>query len=163
MPARAKARLLANFCHPTTLAPQNQMRTAAPHMGDGRHRSGRRRVSSSCCRPSAGPGRRRLPGWPCRSRPPCPTSAGRRTSCFRPRRRPSVRRRSCGTCGRRLGGCRRTAYRLSLIHISEPTRLLSISYAVFCLKKKKRKHKKRQNLIITQQKKKHTKKTEKIQ
>ena len=29
---------------------------------------------------------------------------------------------------------------LSLIHISEPTRLLSISYAVFCLKKKK-KHK----------------------
>src|SRR5678815_2832236 len=33
---------------------------------------------------------------------------------------------------------------LSLIHISEPTRLLSISYAVFCLKKKKRKiHKRR--------------------
>src|SRR5678815_2130297 len=30
------------------------------------------------------------------------------------------------------------AYVLSLIHISEPTRLLSISYAVFCLKKKKR-------------------------
>ena len=31
------------------------------------------------------------------------------------------------------------AYQLSLIHISEPTRLLSISYAVFCLKKKKTK------------------------
>eukprot|EP00658_Telonema_sp_P-2_P056354 TRINITY_DN44814_c0_g1_i2.p1 TRINITY_DN44814_c0_g1~~TRINITY_DN44814_c0_g1_i2.p1 ORF type:complete len:155 (-),score=39.26 TRINITY_DN44814_c0_g1_i2:41-505(-) len=30
-------------------------------------------------------------------------------------------------------------YHLSLIHISEPTRLLSISYAVFCLKKKKKK------------------------
>src|SRR5674536_371965 len=30
-------------------------------------------------------------------------------------------------------------YDLSLIHISEPTRLLSISYAVFCLKKKKKK------------------------
>eukprot|EP00658_Telonema_sp_P-2_P005180 TRINITY_DN11947_c0_g1_i1.p1 TRINITY_DN11947_c0_g1~~TRINITY_DN11947_c0_g1_i1.p1 ORF type:complete len:221 (-),score=34.51 TRINITY_DN11947_c0_g1_i1:51-713(-) len=30
-----------------------------------------------------------------------------------------------------------TIYSLSLIHISEPTRLLSISYAVFCLKKKK--------------------------
>ena len=30
------------------------------------------------------------------------------------------------------------ALELSLIHISEPTRLLSISYAVFCLKKKKR-------------------------
>src|SRR5674536_152908 len=29
---------------------------------------------------------------------------------------------------------------LSLIHISEPTRLLSISYAVFCLKKKKPPH-----------------------
>eukprot|EP00658_Telonema_sp_P-2_P053445 TRINITY_DN4198_c0_g1_i1.p1 TRINITY_DN4198_c0_g1~~TRINITY_DN4198_c0_g1_i1.p1 ORF type:complete len:180 (-),score=34.01 TRINITY_DN4198_c0_g1_i1:92-631(-) len=28
-------------------------------------------------------------------------------------------------------------WELSLIHISEPTRLLSISYAVFCLKKKK--------------------------
>ena len=28
---------------------------------------------------------------------------------------------------------------LSLIHISEPTRLLSISYAVFCLKKKNKK------------------------
>ena len=28
-----------------------------------------------------------------------------------------------------------------LLHISEPTRLLSISYAVFCLKKKKKKHK----------------------
>ena len=28
-------------------------------------------------------------------------------------------------------------HELSLIHISEPTRLLSISYAVFCLKKKK--------------------------
>ena len=34
--------------------------------------------------------------------------------------------------------------RLSLIHISEPTRLLSISYAVFCLKKKK-KRKRRNN------------------
>src|SRR5674536_16199 len=30
------------------------------------------------------------------------------------------------------------AINLSLIHISEPTRLLSISYAVFCLKKKKK-------------------------
>eukprot|EP00658_Telonema_sp_P-2_P025032 TRINITY_DN2007_c0_g1_i10.p1 TRINITY_DN2007_c0_g1~~TRINITY_DN2007_c0_g1_i10.p1 ORF type:complete len:165 (-),score=49.44 TRINITY_DN2007_c0_g1_i10:16-510(-) len=34
-----------------------------------------------------------------------------------------------------------SAYTLSLIHISEPTRLLSISYAVFCLKKKKKKNK----------------------
>ena len=29
---------------------------------------------------------------------------------------------------------------LSLIHISEPTRLRRISYAVFCLKKKKKKN-----------------------
>src|SRR5678816_4621907 len=35
--------------------------------------------------------------------------------------------------GRRLLGA---LMLLSLIHISEPTRLLSISYAVFCLKKK---------------------------
>ena len=33
-----------------------------------------------------------------------------------------------------------TAYLLSLIHISEPTRLGMISYAVFCLKKKKKQH-----------------------
>src|SRR5665648_1130303 len=32
-----------------------------------------------------------------------------------------------------------TIYNLSLIHISEPTRLGMISYAVFCLKKKKKK------------------------
>src|SRR5678816_1723094 len=38
-------------------------------------------------------------------------------------------------------------YILSLIHISEPTRLLSISYAVFCLKKKKIKHNNTQTLL----------------
>eukprot|EP00658_Telonema_sp_P-2_P022435 TRINITY_DN18966_c0_g1_i7.p1 TRINITY_DN18966_c0_g1~~TRINITY_DN18966_c0_g1_i7.p1 ORF type:complete len:131 (-),score=26.16 TRINITY_DN18966_c0_g1_i7:8-400(-) len=37
---------------------------------------------------------------------------------------------------------------LSLIHISEPTRLLSISYAVFCLKKKKKKKIKKKSYII---------------
>src|SRR5665648_1164775 len=35
-------------------------------------------------------------------------------------------------------------YNLSLIHISEPTRLGMISYAVFCLKKKKKTEKKGQ-------------------
>src|SRR5450756_3004428 len=35
----------------------------------------------------------------------------------------------------------RTGEWLSLIHISEPTRLGMISYAVFCLKKKKKKNK----------------------
>eukprot|EP00658_Telonema_sp_P-2_P024143 TRINITY_DN19688_c0_g1_i3.p1 TRINITY_DN19688_c0_g1~~TRINITY_DN19688_c0_g1_i3.p1 ORF type:complete len:101 (+),score=29.72 TRINITY_DN19688_c0_g1_i3:138-440(+) len=37
-----------------------------------------------------------------------------------------------------------TIQALSLIHISEPTRLLSISYAVFCLKKKKKRHRVRE-------------------
>ena len=36
-----------------------------------------------------------------------------------------------------LGVSRRGEDGLSLIHISEPTRLGMISYAVFCLKKKK--------------------------
>ena len=33
---------------------------------------------------------------------------------------------------------RRPVIKLSLIHISEPTRQAEISYAVFCLKKKKK-------------------------
>eukprot|EP00658_Telonema_sp_P-2_P009181 TRINITY_DN13462_c0_g1_i3.p1 TRINITY_DN13462_c0_g1~~TRINITY_DN13462_c0_g1_i3.p1 ORF type:complete len:304 (-),score=52.64 TRINITY_DN13462_c0_g1_i3:87-998(-) len=41
-----------------------------------------------------------------------------------------------------------TVDHLSLIHISEPTRLLSISYAVFCLKKKKKINKHTINIII---------------
>ena len=36
---------------------------------------------------------------------------------------------------------------LSLIHISEPTRLLSISYAVFCLKKKQHRTKRRSHEV----------------
>src|SRR5450756_2981369 len=39
-----------------------------------------------------------------------------------------------------------TWHNLSLIHISEPTRLGMISYAVFCLKKKKKKQKKQHNI-----------------
>ena len=39
-------------------------------------------------------------------------------------------------------GCA-SSYDLSLIHISEPTRLGMISYAVFCLKKKKKKKKRK--------------------
>src|SRR5665254_18212 len=47
--------------------------------------------------------------------------------------------RSAGCSWRRSSPCRsRLPSTLSLIHISEPTRLLSISYAVFCLKKKNR-------------------------
>src|SRR5450756_2790064 len=47
---------------------------------------------------------------------------------------------------------------LSLIHISEPTRLGMISYAVFCLKKKKKKKKNNQNLSNKKNSKKHKKK-----
>src|SRR5678815_5875675 len=43
--------------------------------------------------------------------------------------------RSVGSTGGHNRPCC-TVHHLSLIHISEPTRLLSISYAVFCLKKK---------------------------
>src|SRR5660398_226137 len=43
----------------------------------------------------------------------------------------------CGTPDLCCGPC--AAQILSLIHISEPTRLRRISYAVFCLKKKKTK------------------------
>src|SRR5450756_2459154 len=41
---------------------------------------------------------------------------------------------------------------LSLIHISEPTRLGMISYAVFCLKKKKKKKNKKTQTTITKKK-----------
>src|SRR5450756_2804820 len=41
---------------------------------------------------------------------------------------------------------RQLSKRLSLIHISEPTRLGMISYAVFCLKKKKKRKQKKQNI-----------------
>ena len=44
-------------------------------------------------------------------------------------------------------GYKRTAWVLSLIHISEPTRLGMISYAVFCLKKKKQTNKKKKKKI----------------
>eukprot|EP00826_Nyctotherus_ovalis_P029788 TRINITY_DN2362_c0_g1_i12.p2 TRINITY_DN2362_c0_g1~~TRINITY_DN2362_c0_g1_i12.p2 ORF type:complete len:105 (-),score=42.89 TRINITY_DN2362_c0_g1_i12:10-324(-) len=40
-----------------------------------------------------------------------------------------------------------SALYLSLIHISEPTRPLYISYAVFCLKKKKKKKKNKKKKI----------------
>src|SRR5674536_398116 len=57
------------------------------------------------------------------------------------------KRQTCGTPpDPRLGQPRQQPpYHLSLIHISEPTRLLSISYAVFCLKKKKNQQHKKNN------------------
>src|SRR5660397_289751 len=50
---------------------------------------------------------------------------------------------------------------LSLIHISEPTRLRRISYAVFCLKKKKKKNKKKKTINQIQQKQKKKQQTNK--
>src|SRR5660398_151813 len=51
---------------------------------------------------------------------------------------------------------------LSLIHISEPTRLRRISYAVFCLKKKKTKKTKQKKVFKQYKKKKKKKKKKKI-
>src|SRR5665648_1127815 len=53
-------------------------------------------------------------------------------------------------------------YILSLIHISEPTRLGMISYAVFCLKKKKKKKKNKEYDKQTEKKKKNKKKKKSI-
>eukprot|EP00658_Telonema_sp_P-2_P057584 TRINITY_DN46022_c0_g1_i1.p1 TRINITY_DN46022_c0_g1~~TRINITY_DN46022_c0_g1_i1.p1 ORF type:complete len:193 (+),score=30.05 TRINITY_DN46022_c0_g1_i1:190-768(+) len=51
------------------------------------------------------------------------------------------------------GGVGTKCWMLSLIHISEPTRLLSISYAVFCLKKKKKQEEEVRTGIIKNKKK----------
>eukprot|EP00658_Telonema_sp_P-2_P005730 TRINITY_DN12163_c0_g1_i2.p1 TRINITY_DN12163_c0_g1~~TRINITY_DN12163_c0_g1_i2.p1 ORF type:complete len:187 (-),score=11.39 TRINITY_DN12163_c0_g1_i2:74-634(-) len=58
--------------------------------------------------------------------------------------------RLCGICHQDFSPY--SALILSLIHISEPTRLLSISYAVFCLKKKKKKPLRVNKDIIREQK-----------
>eukprot|EP00658_Telonema_sp_P-2_P034706 TRINITY_DN25324_c0_g1_i2.p1 TRINITY_DN25324_c0_g1~~TRINITY_DN25324_c0_g1_i2.p1 ORF type:complete len:666 (+),score=153.06 TRINITY_DN25324_c0_g1_i2:113-2110(+) len=52
------------------------------------------------------------------------------------KRQLAQQRRASGTSTTNTPIAAAPAPRLSLIHISEPTRLLSISYAVFCLKKK---------------------------
>ena len=45
--------------------------------------------------------------------------------------------KTLGNAGQKISESVGTRHRLSLIHISEPTRPERISYAVFCLKKKK--------------------------
>src|SRR5678815_25338 len=79
------------------------------------------------CRP------RRSGQLPTRSRADEPTNDEHRPSPAAHRPLPTAHRPSHGTTA--AFGSMRTMYSLSLIHISEPTRLLSISYAVFCLKK----------------------------
>src|SRR5450759_5570863 len=64
-------------------------------------------------------------------------------SCNVPRATPGCESRSSAMTGHLLAQGigdlpGQYGYCLSLIHISEPTRLGMISYAVFCLKKKKR-------------------------
>src|SRR5428012_21395 len=65
-------------------------------------------------------------------RPPRSTQSSRRQRqmCIRDRARPGAAGRADRKAGAGAEGW------LSLIHISEPTRLGMISYAVFCLKKK---------------------------
>ena len=53
-------------------------------------------------------------------------------------REPKIAELSLNKANGESGSVKVTVKSLSLIHISEPTRLLSISYAVFCLKKKKK-------------------------
>src|SRR5660397_268735 len=64
----------------------------------------------------------------------------------------------CGAGGIEKRLVPREGYDLSLIHISEPTRLRRISYAVFCLKKKKKKKKKQNNSSIKNEAQKKNKK-----
>src|SRR5665254_29522 len=77
-------------------------------------------------------------------RPPRSTRVRRRQRqmCIRdrPGLPPGLRGQDVGAARQRRAA-RQEVHELSLIHISEPTRLLSISYAVFCLKKKKKKFK----------------------
>src|SRR5660397_106301 len=61
-----------------------------------------------------------------------------------------------------VSGSLHVGHVLSLIHISEPTRLRRISYAVFCLKKKKKNTNKRTTIQNKQQNKKEYNKKTKI-
>eukprot|EP00658_Telonema_sp_P-2_P010009 TRINITY_DN13747_c0_g1_i1.p1 TRINITY_DN13747_c0_g1~~TRINITY_DN13747_c0_g1_i1.p1 ORF type:complete len:117 (+),score=36.38 TRINITY_DN13747_c0_g1_i1:431-781(+) len=61
--------------------------------------------------------------------------------------------------GRPISRISLPADNLSLIHISEPTRLLSISYAVFCLKKKKKKKNTQKEQVMMKKKKTRSYKT----
>src|SRR5678815_4722385 len=63
----------------------------------------------------------------------CSNMASLRTSVKECKKQGNFWNPACVTPAAILG-----ALSLTLIHISEPTRLLSISYAVFCLKKKKK-------------------------
>eukprot|EP00658_Telonema_sp_P-2_P056410 TRINITY_DN44864_c0_g1_i1.p1 TRINITY_DN44864_c0_g1~~TRINITY_DN44864_c0_g1_i1.p1 ORF type:complete len:139 (-),score=29.77 TRINITY_DN44864_c0_g1_i1:16-432(-) len=100
--------------------------------GDGRSRSVRTLFKHCCCNPAAIPSHVLTPS----------------PSNYRPTLRAAFRHHSddamLGSSSVISGICGNVTWKqyLSLIHISEPTRLLSISYAVFCLKKKKINNKK---------------------
>src|SRR5659263_375669 len=111
-------------------------------VGPQQHRRGRPPARPRSCSPSPAACSARAPRSSRSRRPAWHSRAPRRSS--RPRRpapcRPGRAACCCGRPGR------------SLIHISEPTRLGMISYAVFCLKKKKK------NYIQKKKKKKKTRK-----
>src|SRR5665647_2787162 len=83
-------------------------------------------------------------GAPCRASTRCRTDHPERRAVATDVRPIAGRERARGVdvrdpaSARRDGGDERAQHRLSLIHISEPTRRTPISYAVFCLKKKKK-------------------------
>src|SRR5665809_161846 len=73
---------------------------------------------------------------------------GRTQPCWMASRGGGVAVFRCGTPTQTPRSCCITfavGQHLSLIHISEPTRLRRISYAVFCLKKKKKQKKQHHN------------------
>eukprot|EP00658_Telonema_sp_P-2_P069208 TRINITY_DN58315_c0_g1_i1.p1 TRINITY_DN58315_c0_g1~~TRINITY_DN58315_c0_g1_i1.p1 ORF type:complete len:219 (-),score=38.35 TRINITY_DN58315_c0_g1_i1:80-736(-) len=89
--------------------------------------------------PAPDPGDGRHSGGPVRLTPMIPAGITRSAADPQPGMDPLLQQQLYGhqPSPQQLLSVLSSAVTLSLIHISEPTRLLSISYAVFCLKKKK--------------------------
>jgi len=101
--------------------------------GGTTERCSKRRVRAKC-------------GWSMAVSSRCEDRANDKALRTRSLERPAARQRLCAAryrhryhgVSRRVCRGLRAARRLSLLHLSEPTRPLSISYAVLCLKKKKK-------------------------
>src|SRR5659263_582301 len=98
---------------------------SAPHRRSGERRRARERKGRPCARRGRPEGRAAGPR----------TGNGAHPRTVRPDR--ADRKGARRGAGQALQDPHREVEGLSLIHISEPTRLGMISYAVFCLKKKK--------------------------